>query len=536
MRRFLVGLLITISMLALILSSTSLWTRRHVVDTGGFVSTTEQVANDPAVRARVTQQIVNGILTQPKVKAAVNQAIATLPPALQTFKPNLQSGVRSLLTTGVNALLTTSAFQQLTRSAVTVAHNDLVAGKDIRFTVGDARQAAPASARNGPAGQLLSLVPDNVGVTVLQKSQAPQLYSAINVLKSLWLWAGLVALVSFAGAVAVSHRRRRTIRSWAVSTGVAGLIVALALTVARPVVLSKVDPGGKNAAAAIYDIVIDSLRNWTLWLVLIMAVLVVVTSLWGRLHLAAAGRRAFSATRSGATRLGAASKAGVAGAAGTVTAAHAQHEPWHRRLAANTTTMLDDSELPARLSGPAAAIQRHPRAWRWGGVVVGFLFLLFWPGHTLTVLFWVAALVALYLGALQLIQTLAARAATPDTGTAAHPVDASAHAGTPRVPEPEAAATSSGPTEGPSDVEGPSPAESRSQLATLATADTGTLTAREESTAATMTVADQLVTTDARLKLLSRLGEAHEAGLLTDAEFKREKRRVLNYQTSTPRR
>ena len=66
----------------------------------------------------------------------------------------------------------------------------------------------PDSARDGLAGQVLDLLPDDVGVTLLTPADAPQVYTAIDLLKSAWWWLGLVALATLAGALGVSRRRR----------------------------------------------------------------------------------------------------------------------------------------------------------------------------------------------------------------------------------------------------------------------------------------------------------------------------------------
>ena len=80
---------------------------------------------------------------------------------------------------------------------------------------------------------MVNLIPDNVGFTVLTPQQAPQLYTALDLLKTLWLWVGLLGLAALIGAFVLSRRRRRTLRAWSVTTAVLGLLLVIAMRVAQ---------------------------------------------------------------------------------------------------------------------------------------------------------------------------------------------------------------------------------------------------------------------------------------------------------------
>src|SRR4051794_21100427 len=217
-RRFVAGLLIVISALSLLLASTSLWTRRHVVNTEVFVSDTQQVLAEPAVQNRIADLVTTTIMTNPDVVSAVDDAVAALPPGLQRFRSTVRDGVQSLITTGVTRLLSSDAATRLTDATLTSAHDQLVAGKPVQFTLGQAKGLVPADRLGGLAGQVLGLVPDNIGFTVVTPADNPRLYNLIDLLKSVWWWLGLVALGTLAGALGVSRHRRATLRAWAVTT------------------------------------------------------------------------------------------------------------------------------------------------------------------------------------------------------------------------------------------------------------------------------------------------------------------------------
>ena len=162
-------------------------------------------------------------------------------------------------------------------------------------------------------------------------------------------------------------------------------------------------------------------------------------------------------------------------------------EPWTRRVAAWTGAFTEGLELPARNARLGAFVRAHLGPARWTGIAIGAVVLLFWPEPTLSVLIWVAALVALYLGALEWLQGRAPQqdAALDAAGT---PSPVTSAAVQPVVPAPRPASEP--------------------------------LVPAELTPAVMSTLSD-------RLDLLVRLKAAREAGVLTDDEFTREKSRLL---------
>src|SRR5438874_2716557 len=165
MRRFLVGLLIVVSALALVLSSTSLWTRRHVVNTDVFVAGAQKILSDPAVQATLESRVVATIMATPQVQQAIDQGVAVLPPGLRKFRPAIEDGARNLLGRGVQAILTSSAFSTLTTAALRNAQTQLLNGQPVTLTIGQAKALVPPQDRTGLGGQVLNLIPNDVGIT-----------------------------------------------------------------------------------------------------------------------------------------------------------------------------------------------------------------------------------------------------------------------------------------------------------------------------------------------------------------------------------
>jgi hypothetical protein len=161
-------------------------------------------------------------------------------------------------------------------------------------------------------------------------------------------------------------------------------------------------------------------------------------------------------------------------------------------------------------------VRAHLGPARWTGIAIGALVLLFWPAPTLSVLIWIAALVALYLGALEWLQN---RAGEPAAGPMPARVDGVAAPVSPAAVVP----TSRGATDG---------VAVGSPIPPAATA-VGTPPNAVPEPRAPEPLAPAALTPEAisalggRLDLLVRLGAARDSGVLTDDEFRHEKERLL---------
>ena len=388
-------------------------------------------------------------------------------------------------------------------------HTQLVNGEDVRFTLGEAKDRVPDSLRDGLAGQVLDLLPDDVGVTLLSTADAPEIYSAVDLLESVWWWLGLIALATLAGALGISRRRRSTLRAWAVTTAVVGCLLLVTLRIARGRVLTQVEPDNRGAVGAIYDMLAGSLRGWTLWLVGGALLVLVLTLVWGRLGLVAGVRHAVGAARHQvqARRAAAAAAPATDGAPGRLADADVPAESWPRRVAVGTRAFVDSLDLRSRAAGLGTTVHAHYVAARWTGIVLGAVLLLLAPDPTLSVLIWIVALVALYLWALDWLRAQAPIRPERSVGTAAPVVPDAAADPVRLVPASRPAPNGDG---------GAVPVGASAAR----TVGAGPLPAEPLTPAAISAL-------NGRLDLLVRLGAAHDSGVLTDAEFDREKSRLM---------
>lgn len=534
MRRFVAGLLVLVSALSVVLASTSLWTRHNVINTQVFIGNVTTMVDLPQVEARINERVTTTVMSNPQVQDAVDQAVALLPERLQGFEPTVQNGVRSVVSAGVQRLLTNDPFRPLTTAALTSAHDQLINGQPVEFTLGMAKERVPASLKDGLAGQVLDLLPNDVGVTILTPADAPQVYTAIDLLKSAWWWLGLLALGTLATALGISRRRRGTLRAWAATTTVVTLLLLMSLRISRGILLPQVRPENRDAVGAIYDVLAGSLRLWTLWLLGVALLVLALTLVWGRLGLVSGVRRGLTTARAQMRARRAAHAARVAavesdGGAERVPAPDGEG-PW-QRFVVWARGFADGLDLPQRVAGLGAVVRDHLTAARWAGVGVGALLLLFWPEPTLTVLLWVAALVGLYLGALAwLVGRAPGVPAAP--GVAAVATESGSLAGVPAARD-----AGSGPLVTPVAVV---PAGGRlvsdgavdGMASTAGTAvdsrPTPVPEPRDVEPFVSAALTPETITTlNGRLDLLVRLGAARDAGVLTEDEFSREKGRLL---------
>ena len=518
MRRVATGLLILVSALCLFVSSVSLWTRHNVINTQVFVSNVDTIVDLPPVQARINQKVTDAVMTSPDVQNALDSVISALPPRLQQFRPTVEDGVRSLVSAAMQRVLTNDPFRPLTNAAVTSAHTQLVNGQPVRFTIGQAKAQLPASANTGLVGQVLGLIPNDLGVTIVTPADAPQLYNAIDLLKSVWWWVGLAALLTLAGALGMSRYRRGTLRAWSVTVIVLFLLELVSLRIARGQLVAAARPENRDALGAMYDVFAHTLRSWTLWLLAFAVVVLLFTLLWGRLGIIPAVRRGIGQARAHvAARREAREAEQVAGQAVLAEGAPAgelavvEQPSWSQRVAANTRAFAEGMDLDRRAAQWGGFAHGHLRQLRWAGIAVGAVVLLFWPGPTLSVLIWIVAFVALYLGALEwLVSQAPPEAAAEPTEEALRPAEPSDRSGSAAVP------TARMPSNGvPALVPVGAPAE-------MATGGAAPAQQPAPLSGEAMSYLSQ------RLDLMVRLGAARDAGVLSDEEFTREKARLLS--------
>ena len=149
----------------------------------------------------------------------------------------------------------------------------------------------------------------------------------------------------------------------------------------------------------------------------LIAVLVVVETLvWGHLGIVSGIRRGAASARAQVQRRREEQAAAQAAAiASGTTPTPAAQESWPRRVATETRAFVQGMEMDRRAAAFGTFVEAHYRNARWAGIALGALILLLWPSPTLSVLIWIAAVVALYIGALEWLRSKAPEASAVPT-------------------------------------------------------------------------------------------------------------------------
>jgi hypothetical protein len=187
-------------------------------------------------------------------------------------------------------------------------------------------------------------------------------------------------------------------------------------------------------------------------------------------------------------------------------------------VAAWSRAFADGLNMPERSARVGALVRDHYAPARWTGISLGVLVLLLWPEPTLSVLIWIAALVGLYLGALEWFM---GRAPAPES-PAPDGADASATGVVRGVADGAPLAPPGVPAARQAEVAAPAGVLVGAGAAGAVRPDS-----RTEPLVPAALTPQAISTLSDRLDLLVRLGTARDSGVLTEDEFRREKDRLL---------
>lgn len=392
-RRVGATILAVLTALLLLLTTLGWWAHRYLLDSQRFTDSANQIVDDQTVQDALTVAITDQI----------SQAAGTDLDIVQPFIGSIVEGV-----------VQSSQFQTVFDAAVYRAHDAIVSGDaqnavlDLTTVVDRVRASiepiAPNIAKEIPDGEQLRL-------QILDKTQLQTTYDTLNLVQDLVILLTVLTVVCFAGAIALSPRRWRTLAlaGWVT----VGLFAArlLAQRVGRGFVSSITDvPEYSKAAGSSYQIVLHGLVVQTI-VVLVIALLVALFAGWTDRHggwpavVAAVGRggtwakaqlpkKAPVAVAAGAPGPAAGSVAGSVAAAGSDGGSEDGTTP--DAEAEISPRAVVEGVLAPRLPAPKTAI-RAVHWWRAAGLLTLGLFAVFSPGSLTTVVVVLLGIAALYL-------------------------------------------------------------------------------------------------------------------------------------------
>lgn len=280
----------------------AIWANRQALNTDNWVDTSSSLLEDDDIRTAVGLFIIDRLYQSDEVEARIAQV---LPPRLVQLAKPAAAGLKEVAQRNAGRVLGTAAALQAWEAANRAAHRTLlrilesdVASEDVSLDLGNLFEQM-ATATGLPPEAVQKLPPSVTSLQVLKADKLQTARDGLDLFKTLlWVLLGLTLAV-FAGAIALSRDRRRTI----VKVGGCIMFAGVALYAIRTLGGSAVVDALADAPNA-HAVADDA---WAISTSLLVDVsqgsflfgLFVVVGAW----LAGAGRRATAARRASAYAL-----------------------------------------------------------------------------------------------------------------------------------------------------------------------------------------------------------------------------------------
>jgi hypothetical protein len=274
-RRVLSIVLLVVGFVLIPLSGVALWSRNQLLNTDRYVDTVSPLAGNADIQHAVSTAAVDALFSNADVQTRLDGA---LPARLKFLGSTLTTAVEGQATKIADTLLASGQFQTLWDDANRRAHSQLVA----LLKDDPGKSGGSLAIKNGAVSLDVSKIVSTVqarlvdaGLSFLANVKVPPVSATVKIIDSeglsearsyasllntiAWILPvlGLGALI--ASALIVRTRRRATIRAALVLIGACVFTLVL-LAVGRSFYLDAVKPQNKDAAAAMFDILIRNLR------------------------------------------------------------------------------------------------------------------------------------------------------------------------------------------------------------------------------------------------------------------------------------
>ncbi len=289
----------------LLVCNTLFWGARTVVDSQQYQKVTTNLIKDPEIQQALSFYTTNRIFDNNDVEGIIT---SVLPPKADFLAPTLTTRLKTFTQESINKILASEKFQSVWIKVNVKAHDDLLKlanspqGQDGVINLNEVFQQLTSNLEDTKLSLLSGKkLPDKVGqITILESNKLKALHfisSNINTFKYLSL--GLIVVLS-AGAIWLSHNKRRMLIILSVMFAVLMLVTLLGLRIATALIANNVMPeyqsAARSAAGIIFQpFVLQSVTIMTLSLVVFLAAFLsgptkVATNLRDRLQLLFQGK------------------------------------------------------------------------------------------------------------------------------------------------------------------------------------------------------------------------------------------------------
>ena len=278
------------------LSLIAVYVRETVLDTNRYVETMAPIAASPAVQQAIADKLNNAITTRVDFDSLMREA---LPASADPLAPALATGLEQAIRSRVDTFVASDNFQRLWEEANRRAHARVVAllttgqsgrllldGDTVYLDLGAIVDRVRQGLQERGLDRLAAAIPPTVDgrVTLLQSEGLVKAREGVDLLERLTIVLPILALLCLGGYVALARPRRRGLLHVGLGLIVTALILVAAAGLGRSAYLDAIDQNvlPRQAAAAIFDALIELLRTGIRLLAVVAVVVVLVALVIGR--------------------------------------------------------------------------------------------------------------------------------------------------------------------------------------------------------------------------------------------------------------
>lgn len=317
--------LVILSVLSLAAAVPGTWTRRTVLNTDRYVETVSEIADQPEVQEYLATQITDAAFEALDVQGRLGNVLGDIQPQLAFLAAPITQAVRDVVQDKVEELLASERFETLWAEANRLAHTQILSvlegdSEAVQVVDGDVvintlpivneALKGVGSLASDIAGRPVTLpeinsedladqagvqaaiekVEEALGVTLPEGFATIEVYDADEVetvQQAMHAFdRGIVLLVilwllTFAGAIAVSQRRRRTLLQLMVVSVVMIVLERRFAIASVDQIVASLGTDAQAAGEAAADVLLSSLLTYTWWLLLASITTIVVALVTG---------------------------------------------------------------------------------------------------------------------------------------------------------------------------------------------------------------------------------------------------------------
>jgi hypothetical protein len=317
-RRSALSLLLVLGCGLVALSLIAAYVRATVLNTDRFVNTMAPIAASPAVQSAVAEKLNGAITSRVNFDGLMRDA---LPAQADPLAPALAGALQQAVRSRVDSFVASDEFQTLWEEATRRAHSRVVAllttgeskrllleGDTVYLDLGAAVDRIRNRLEERGLDRVAAAIPPTVdGRVVLLRSEGlVKARNGIDLLESLTIVLPILALLCLAGHVALSRPRRRGLLRVGLGLIVTAMLLLAVVGLGRSAYLDAInrDVLPRQAAADIFDALIELLRTGVRAVVIVAVLVALVALVLGRTETLAARSRAALRGAAGSRAIG----------------------------------------------------------------------------------------------------------------------------------------------------------------------------------------------------------------------------------------